>query len=291
MDRRYFLKTALRNSLLGAASSISVSRHCLSNSSDNILIWPIKLNGAKGFIFRVGRFEMGVDTLIPNFNTENLTDFFLNSIYLEIADKRIIIEPVGSKIGENGLLDALKSVNISPDTIDAIFITHAHSDHYFGLFDRFGSLVFRNAELYMHAHEWKYWEKVSDAEKVHRDNFINHLLPLKKSFKLYELDGEIIPGISAMLTPGHSPGHATIHVNNALSYSGDTLLQPMHISHPENTTTWVLDKNNAIVSRQKYLYRVSHEKSVVVTTHFNHPIGRVAKRESRYIWLPVYSMA
>lgn len=49
-----------------------------------------------------------------------------NSTYIEIGGKSILIDAGKSA---KALCEALKSINVDPKTLDAIFITHEHNDH------------------------------------------------------------------------------------------------------------------------------------------------------------------
>ncbi len=95
-----------------------------------------------------------------------------------------------------GLLD---QCGVKPQDIDMILITHLHNDHAgnLDLFPR-ATLVFSNAD-WEHANSLLHFDHDSPESVLHLLRHGDKKLLLK--------DGEeIIPGITAMFTPGHTPG-------------------------------------------------------------------------------------
>ena len=108
--------------------------------------------------------------------------------------------PYWRPVNQN-LENKLEEHGISPDEIEGVFFTHLHWDH------AGNNALFKNAKFYVQKQEY-----LSVTER-HMPGFEKELV-LKSTYFL--LDGDqtdIVPGISAVLTPGHSEGSQTIIVD------------------------------------------------------------------------------
>lgn len=55
------------------------------------------------------------------------------------------------------LIRNMRAAGINPESIDAVFLTHAHADHCAGLVDSDGMRRFRNADVYVNVNEHQFW--------------------------------------------------------------------------------------------------------------------------------------
>ena len=91
-------------------------------------------------------------------------------------------------------------------------LTHLHSDHSLGLIDQEGRAVFPNAELIVHETEAAFWLdrtlQDNDPERITRNSKAQRAVTAPYRGRIRRIkDGEVLPGITAMLRPGHTPGH------------------------------------------------------------------------------------
>jgi glyoxylase-like metal-dependent hydrolase (beta-lactamase superfamily II) len=122
--------------------------------------------------------------------------------------------------GANGqFLTNLAAAGIDADRIDAVIISHYHVDHVSGLLKADNSLAFPNAEILVPAREHKYWMddgEMSRASTPRIEGVFKNVRRVMrpevlKRLRTYEWDREVIPGVIAVGTPGHTPGH-TCHI-------------------------------------------------------------------------------
>ncbi len=111
------------------------------------------------------------------------------------------------------LPEALDAVGLSPDDITHVIFTHAHPDHLWGTLDEFDEPLFPSAELMMGRAEFDYWTDPATVETIDpgRTTFAvgaaRRLEVLADSLRLLDDGDEAVPGVTARLTPGHTPGH------------------------------------------------------------------------------------
>ena len=94
--------------------------------------------------------------------------------------------------------EILGKYGVSPQDVDHVLLTHLHFDHACNV-DRYP-----NAQFVVSRQEWEY------ANSAGRDLFIEdaavRVLRDSGRLRLVEDGEEVVPGITAMLTPGHTPG-------------------------------------------------------------------------------------
>lgn len=116
--------------------------------------------------------------------------------------------------GGDPLLDALEREGVAIDAIDAVAVSHLHNDHAGGIRHFSGT-----TPVYLQRAELDYGLQHSvDAEK-HGFCRIDYDDP-RIQWRLAEGDVEVAPGVSCVLTPGHTPGHQSFVVRFDESVGG-----------------------------------------------------------------------
>lgn len=134
------------------------------------------------------------------------------------------------------LLKSLKSFGISPDQVTDVVLTHLHFDHCGGgTTTHQGKLVptFPKARYYVQKQNLETAMKPNIREKA--SYFPANYEPLIESKALTVLDGEktdFIPGISCLISNGHTVGHQMIKISDGkttLLYCGDVVPTSSHV--------------------------------------------------------------
>ena len=150
--------------------------------------------------------------------------------------KRTILFDVGA--GNNFMptagksLEALEALDLTPEDVTHVIFTHAHPDHLWGLLDDFDDPVYPEATYMIGQTEWDYWmdEKTVDTIGQARQSFAvgarNRLETIEDNVTLFKDGEEILPGIAARATFGHTPGHMAFEIrdgSNSAMVVGDAI--------------------------------------------------------------------
>lgn len=193
------------------------------------------------------------------------------------------------------LLDNLKATGTEASDIDTVVITHAHPDHVGGTLDEAGKLVFANAHYFVSRDEWDFWTSDAATTRVSAP-MVNiarqNLEPLQDRLTLIDDASEIVPGIQALTTPGHTPGHIALSIasdGEQLLHVSDTVLYPLHLENPEWTPVFDTSPEQAAVSKHRIFDRAAEEEALVFAHHFPPfpNLGHVLKKEEGWLWQPI----
>jgi glyoxylase-like metal-dependent hydrolase (beta-lactamase superfamily II) len=201
-----------------------------------------------------------------------------------------------SSNGMNGqLLANLAAAGLDPAAFDAVIISHFHGDHVNGLLKADGSLAFPNAEVLVPAGEHTYWMddgEMSRAPKgriegLFKNNRRVFSGEVTKRLRTYEWDKEVVGGITAVSTPGHSVAH-TSHViasgNAKLFVQADVTHVPfLFARNPGWHAFYDQIPAQAEATRRKVYDMLAAEKMPVQGFHYPFPAhAYVEKRGNGY---------
>jgi glyoxylase-like metal-dependent hydrolase (beta-lactamase superfamily II) len=188
----------------------------------------------------------------------------------------------------------LAAAAIDPKSIDTVLLTHMHPDHSAGLTDMSnGQLLFPNAELVMHENELPHWfddGAMAKADERSKKLFFlagrEQVTPYKNRTRLFR-QGEVFPGVTAVPSHGHTPGHTAYLIasgNDQLMIWGDTVHVPeVQTAFPEAGMAFDTDLAAAAVSRKRMFDRVSADRVLIAGMHLHFPaFSRLARRGEAY---------
>jgi len=197
-----------------------------------------------------------------------------------------------------GLLGAnLRAAGIDLANIATVVFTHFHGDHISGLTTRDGQAVFPNAEIVVPAAEWRFWTDAANegpAPAPQKPNFANvarRFAPYAGRIRQVEDGAEALPGIRAVATHGHSPGHTSWLVadgRDQLMVLGDLTHRPeLFARRPDFQTALDFDGAAAAATRRRMLDRIATDRVRVTGYHFPFPAsGHIARDGQGFRYIP-----
>jgi len=281
--------------------------------------------------YKVGSFEITVatdgvnrfklpDNIVANVKREDVNaalaaaylqpDIFVtpyNPIVVNTGQKLVVIDTglgeagFNASKGANGqFLTNLAAAGIDAKAIDTVIISHYHGDHVNGLLKADNSLSFPNAEILVPAAEHTFWMddgemsrapkgRMEDLFKNNRRVFAGEVM---KRLRTYDEGKEVVSGITAVGTHGHSAGHNS-HV---VSSGSSTVYVQADVTHvpflfarnPGWHAFYDQDPIMAEATRRKVYDMLVAERMLLQGFHYPFPsLAYVEKSGSGYREIPV----
>jgi glyoxylase-like metal-dependent hydrolase (beta-lactamase superfamily II) len=170
-------------------------------------------------------------------------------------------------------------------------MTHFHPDHISGLMVKdTNAPIFPNAKIFVPAAEYKFWTNPSVTAAAAKR--IQAVFPTWKNMVQFEGDKEIVSGVRAIATPGHTAGHTSYQLssgNRQLLVSGDvTNVRAINLANPGWHIAFDSDGPLAEANRRKFFDRAIADKAVVTGYHWGVPgAGTIKKDGKGYALVPV----
>ena len=197
---------------------------------------------------------------------------------------------------EGRLASSLAQAGHDPTSVTKVLLTHAHPDHLWGMLGADGQPRYPNATYYMGRTEWDFWMNSdyrsalpeglhSFAQGAQRD-----LSAIRERFVAVKDGDEVVAGIHAIATPGHTPGHLSYRLDGpeALVITGDVVTNAIvSFEQPRWRFGNDTDSEAAINTRASFVDRAATERLRLLGYHFSYPgLGRVEAHGAAYRFVP-----
>ena len=180
------------------------------------------------------------------------------------------------------LMRNLAAIGIDPDDVDVVIISHFHGDHVSGLVAPDGAPAFPKAEITVPAEEWRFWMDDGERERAtpgRMERLFEHnrqvFDPLAERVRTHAWDEEVVPGVTAIATPGHSIGHTSYLVSSqgeSVFLIQDVSNHPaLSLEHPGWHLAFDQDPIKAEATRRRTLEWLAREQMPVQGFHFPFP--------------------
>jgi glyoxylase-like metal-dependent hydrolase (beta-lactamase superfamily II) len=212
----------------------------------------------------------------------------LRCLLVETADALVLIDNgVGNKESDkfhdiygienagspSRIEDALRAAGHQPDDIDIVIDTHLHFDHAGGNTYRSEDgeirLSFPRARFVVQRGEWEYahWRN----ERIQASYLPANFDPVEHAGRFDFVEGavEILPGVSVIPTPGHTPHHQSVIISSqdeTACFLADVMPTSAHLPLP-----WIMaydvEPLVTLESKRMLVERARQEKWLLVFEH------------------------
>lgn len=191
---------------------------------------------------------------------------------------------------------SMAHAGIAPEDVDTIVISHFHADHINGLIDADAAPAFAHADILVPAPEWDFWivrshgddERLASIADLAREV----LGKVEHRIRTFEWGDEIAPGLEAVATPGHTPGHTSFLLTSAgqsLFIQSDVTNNPaLFVRNPGWHAAFDIDAEKAETVRRETYDMLAGQGVPVLGFHYPFPcLAKVEGEGEGYRAIPL----
>jgi glyoxylase-like metal-dependent hydrolase (beta-lactamase superfamily II) len=225
----------------------------------------------------------------------------LNCLLIETPAGRVLVETgIGERLDDKArqmrgyegpwIVEALRTAGFDPSSVDVVAMSHLHFDHAGGLLAADGSRAFPRARIVAQRAEWEI--ALGDNPRLVA-SYVQPELRLAADWGTEgwaEGEKELLPGVTAVPTGGHSAGHQAIVVRAPgaapLAFFGDLAMRPWS-GNPRWVTAFDDFPLDSVLVKAALFAQAADEGWTIVLSHeTEHPIGRLVRDRDRYRYDP-----
>ncbi|CAN5243219.1 MBL fold metallo-hydrolase [soil metagenome] len=247
------------------------------------------IGGTRFILPQVGPDEVRqLPWLMPHFaNDEGRLKMTIQSLVVETPSQRIVVDTClgNDKQGRKAaawnnlhtpFLADMTAAGFPPNSIDIVLCTHLHVDHVgwnTKLVDGKWVPTFANARYVFGQSEYDYWnvQHHADAYGIVFEDSVKPIMDAGFA-DLVASDAKLSDEITLIPTPGHSPGHMSVHITSDGAeglLTGDAAHHPVQMAHLDWSSTADSDPVQAAATRHKLFGRFADTPTLVIGGHFN----------------------
>jgi glyoxylase-like metal-dependent hydrolase (beta-lactamase superfamily II) len=175
--------------------------------------------------------------------------------------------PHGMRLVGGQLLTGLRALGVAPADVTDIICTHLHTDHVGWLFDLDARPVFPRATVWYGAGDAAHFVHGPGSMREHvRQGFADggRTRPIDR-------DTTVAPGVTAVLAPGHTPGHLCVVLSSAQDRAlllGDAVTCPVQLDEPSWHSIGDVDPDLADRTRERLWRELEDPRTIGAGSHF-----------------------
>jgi len=174
----------------------------------------------------------------------------------------------------------LASLGVAPQDVDTVLCTHLHFDHVgwnTHLVNGRWVPTFPKARYLFSRTEYDHWQQLRATGGDHGINHLSDAVDPVIEAGLVDFvphDFAISDEIRLLPTPGHTPGHVSVHIKSQgqqAVITGDMMHHPIQVAMPEHAATFDMDKPAGARTRTAFVKNFKDQPVLIIGSHFAEP--------------------
>ena len=239
-----------------------------------------------------------IDWMRPFLNDERKLVLSIHALVIESGGQTIVVDtcigndkqrayPRWNQM-QGDFLQRFAQAGFTTEQVDTVLCTHMHVDHVgwnTRLVDGRWQATFGRAEYLFAEDEWQHWRI---EEQEYGPVFQDSVQPIFDAGQavLVSQSHRVNDEVWLEPTPGHTPGHVSIHIQSRgqqAVITGDMIHHPCQIPHSDWSSTADHDASLAARTRADFISRYADEPVLVIGTHFASPTaGHIVRDGDSY---------
>ena len=241
--------------------------------------------------------------LDDQFLPPDVLEWPLNVVVVRSGERTILVDAgLGLEFPDfptaGRLARRLEAAGVDIAAVTDVVLTHMHMDHIGGLLgDGLGGRLRPDLRVHVAAAEAEFWESpdfshtvmpagVPDALRSAATRFLDEY---RSELRPFETEYEVAPGVLAVRTGGHTPGHSVVRLGSGgdrLTFAGDAVFQ-VGFDRPDWQNGFEHDPEEAARVRVRLLRELAANRESLVATHLSFPsVCHVAVAGDVFRWVP-----
>jgi glyoxylase-like metal-dependent hydrolase (beta-lactamase superfamily II) len=243
--------------------------------------------------------------LVPHFATaEGKLIMSIHALVIETQDRLMLVDTCIGNDKDRAIpnwhqlalpfLEDLAAAGYEPTQFDTVMCTHLHVDHVgwnTRLVDDIWVPTFPNARYLIAKEEFQYWQGAGPDDRGD-DIFADSVAPVMAAglIDLIAPDHQVSSEVRLMPTPGHTPGHVSVHIESRgerAIITGDCIHHPCQIEKLDWASSADYDATMATETRKTLLSETVDTDVLIIGTHFATPTaGHIKRNKGQYYLQP-----
>ncbi len=240
-----------------------------------------------------------IDWLVPHFmNEQGKLIMSIHALVIDTGKRKIIVDtcigndkerkvPAWSHL-QTAFLSDLEKAGYKREDIDTVLCTHLHVDHVGWntmLVDGAWIPTFPNARYLFGKTEWEHWQ--TESQDHYGSVIEDSVDPVIKAdlAEFVDVDERICDEVRLVSTPGHTPGHVSVHIQSCgeeAFITGDAIHHPCQMARLDWPCSADVDAEKAKETRKNMLEDLARRGILVIGTHFATPTAGQVVKEDEY---------
>lgn len=217
----------------------------------------------------------------------------IHALVIETPEQTIVVDTcIGNdkprtypkwNLMQGDFVQRFAAAGFTTEQVDTVLCTHMYVDHVgwnTQWVDGAWRPTFPHAQYLFAEDEWQHWWHDSQEYGPVIEDSVQPIFDAGQAVIVPQYH-QVTAEISLQPTPGHTPGHVSVHIQSggeAAVITGDMIHHPCQIAHPLWSTLADTDPSAAAETRADFLQRYGDQPVLVIGTHFAAPTaGHIVK--------------